>query len=128
MADLRLGRINIVFTENRVMISEGAGGKRGSETEVSGAHLQIEVHPTGDGCDIASIDLKYYNPSGTPARLYQKIDDPCLFQAITYSIIGDGETFVERIRKYMRTLSPEDAAIIVKEYSIYIEDGIILDG
>lgn len=111
----------LLITANRVMISN-------SITNLKEAYLRIIINPTETGRNIECLTVQYYNPACTPSRLHEQIADANLFQSITYSMVGEGEAFVERARPYMQALPHDEISTIIKEYTNYIEDGMIIDG
>jgi hypothetical protein len=60
--------------------------------------------------------------------LNEDISDPNVFTALTYSMKGSGTTLIDRAIPYMKTLPADEVSVIVKEYSKYIENGLVIDG
>jgi len=95
---------------------------------LTGPYLKIQIEPTRNGKNINSLKIFYSNPGMIPSRLNEEILDENVFQSLVFSMKGDGESLADRAITYMRTLPNEEISIIIKEYSKYIEDGVILDG
>ena len=104
----------IVFTADRTSI--------GSALQHAAPALKIQVMPNKEGTDIEYITLLYNG------QQYGRLADVEIFHSLTLSIKSDGETLIERLSNYLNQLPTEEFNIIVQQYSLYIEDGIIIDG
>lgn len=115
--------ITITFTSSSTTIGQ-------STSIPSVGHLRIQIIPSNDGKNINSIKICYFDQNSLPQRFNEEIVDTNIFESISHSIIqnNNGSTLVDKISSYMRTLPNDDISIIMKEYSKYIEDGILLDG
>jgi hypothetical protein len=91
-------------------------------------YLKLRITPTKNGKDIQSIDIYYSDPNSVPSHINEKIDDEFTFRSLFYSTGDIGESLLERIVTYMRSLPPDEVSVIIKEYEKYIENGVILDG
>jgi hypothetical protein len=133
-SDLCLQPTTVLFTQNNVSITNHIRDtiSRSSEScsgySLKEPHLRITIFPTCNSKNIGHLTVQYYNPSCIPPRLHEEIDDVNLFQCIAYSLVGHGESFCDRTRTYMQTLPSDDIATIIKEYTNYIENGMIIDG
>lgn len=112
---------SVIFTPTLTSIGE-------SRALTSEPSLKIQIVPNRNGKDIESISVRYSNPNVTPSRLSEDITDNNIFKSLTYSMKGDGATLVDRAIVYMRSIPKDDVSVIAKEYSKYIEDGLIIDG
>lgn len=106
--------VNIIFAEDRTTI--------GSALENTGATLKIRILPNMTGTTIESIDFSY------DGQHCGRVTDYEVFNNLTLSLKNNGETLIERVSNYLNQLSTEEFDIIVRQYSLYIEDGIIVDG
>lgn len=122
MGDSRIDRCIITFTGTSTIISNSP-----SETQ-SDTYLKIEILPTQNGKNINSIEVWYMNPNNIVSRLHEEIANVGIFNALIYSINGEGETMVDKIISYLLSLPLEDQLVIRNEYKKYIADGTILDG
>lgn len=112
MATIR--EVNIIFTEDRTTI--------GSSSEKIGTNLKIRILPNMAGTTIESIDFLY------DGQQCGRVIDSEVFNSLTLSLKNNGETLIDRLSNYLNHLSSEEFDIIVRQYSLYIEDGIIVDG
>ena len=119
--DLSIRPIDILFSSTETLISN-------SDTSISGIKLRIKIIPTTLAKDISQIKIWYSDTDINSTRINEDIVDENLFKSITYSMKGDSETLLGRIVAYMKELSNEEVSIIMKEYTKYIRDGVILDG
>ncbi len=78
--------------------------------------------------NIKLLKVQYTNPEVIPNRFNEELNDSTVFEAITYSMVGTGNTLLQRISSYISGLPDDDLNIIKHEYSKYINDGILLDG
>lgn len=112
---------NIIFTSNKTII----GDYSISNYE---PYIKIQIFPTEDNKDIAMLKFWSSKLDTKSFNINEEFSDINVFRSIIYSINGDGDNTFERASSYMRTLSSEDLQIIVKEYTKYISDGILIDG
>lgn len=112
MATIR--EVNIMFAEDRTTI--------GSTLDNTGAILKIRIVPNIAGTTIESIDFSY------DGQHCGQVTDYEVFNSLTLSVKNNGETLIERVSNYLNQLSTEEFDVIVRQYSLYIEDGIIVDG
>jgi hypothetical protein len=117
----RIQATTIVFTPTSTAITEGT-------IPPNTPHLRIQVLPNHNGENIASISVAYFNPGTTPPRLSEEITDEVTFETITFHLKGDYPSLTGKAATYMRSLAAEEVSIIMKEYTKYITDGVILDG
>lgn len=106
--------VSIIFTQERTTIGTGL------QNVESG--LKITVIPNANGTTIKSIGIYYAGQD------YGQLTNAKVFSSLTLSLQSKGETLIERISNYLNQLSSEEFDIIVQQYSLYIEDGIIIDG
>ena len=104
----------IVFTDNKTSIGAGL--------QQTGYGLIIKVTPSTDGNNIACIDITYNG------RHHGQISDPEIFEALVTSLRTTGSTLLERITNYLDNLPNEEFQVIIQQYGLYIEDGIVIDG
>lgn len=113
--------LNIIFTTELTLVCDDL-------TSISEPHLRIQIVPTADDKNISEIKVSYYNPSFSPPRLNEKLDDHSVFQALVFSMKGDEATLFDKANIYMNNLSNDEISMIIKEYGKYIQDGTVLDG
>lgn len=118
--------INIVFTPFSTAIYKDT-------PYISTEYLHIQVLPNNNGKNIGKIKIKYFDPNSSPSQFNEEINNNDIFESMAYSIIGSSEdvfniTLVDQIGGYLKKLPYDEISIIIKEYSNYIEDGILLDG
>jgi hypothetical protein len=111
----------VIFTSDYVSIVN-------SVPSLTGPYLKLQIEPTNNGKDIKALKIWYSNPNLIPQRLNEEINDEDIFRSLVYSMRGEGDSFVDRTTAYIRSIPREEASIIMKEYTKYIEDGTILDG
>lgn len=120
-SDSRIHPTIVLFTPTSTIISP-------PDTLPSTSYLKVQILPTPDGKNIQSIEVWSYNPTCTPSRLNEVIDDSHTFQQLVSHIKGSGSTLVDKAANYMCTLSSEELSIITKEYSKYVtESGVLID-
>lgn len=113
--------VNIIFTNTETIIGD-------TIISPSGPNLKIQIIPNDNGKDIAELKMWYSNSDSIPSRLNEELTEFNLFKAIAYAMNGDGDTLFDRAASYMRTIPFDEVAVIMKEYTKNIEDGILLDG
>jgi hypothetical protein len=118
MSDHRIHTTSVIFTPTLTSIGT-------SHLLTSDPTLKIQIFPSDDGKEIESIQIRFSNFT---QRLSEDIIDAVVFQSLTYSMKGDGNTLLDRVTAYMRSIPQDDVSVIAKEYSKYIDDGFIIDG
>lgn len=121
MSDHRIHLTNIYFTPSTTIIGN-------YQPLVSESYLKIEIIPSYDGLNIKTINIIYFDPTDSSSCINEEISDASVFQAITFSLKGESSTLLHGVISYMKSLCRDDVNIIVKEYSKYIQDGVVLDG
>jgi hypothetical protein len=91
-------------------------------------YLRLTVFPTSNGKNIQSIEIYYFNPTMNPPRLNEILDNPEILAAMAFSMNGNDTTFLDKLTTYMRSLPSDDVSVIIKEYTKYINGGLIIDG
>ena len=121
--DSRIRSINIVFTPSSTIIQERT-------SSMSTTYLLIQVTPNHNGKDIGSIKICYSDPNSSPSRFNEEINNSDMLTSIAYTMNDtlNQNTLVDQVASYLKTLPNEEISVIMKEYSKYIEDGILLDG
>lgn len=115
--------INVIFTPSLTTIGE-------SVSIPSTAYLRIQIIPSDNGKNISCIKVWYYDPNSIPSRFNEEIKDSDMLASIAHSMSDRlcHDTLFDQISAYMRTLPSDEVSVIMKEYTKYIEDGILLDG
>lgn len=119
--DPRINITTIIFTPTSTSITDNI-------SIPDGPYLKIQIFPTKNGKDLDSIKILYCNNNCIPSRLNDEICEEGFFRSLVYSLKGVEDTFVDRAASYMKLLPSDEICIIVKEYSKYIQNGVILDG
>lgn len=109
--------INIHFTQDKTLITTTS-----HQYNHDISSLRINVVPDNNGTTIEVINIIYLG------KQYGQLVDKEIFRKLMLSIQDRGETLIERITNYLNRLSSDEFDIIIKQYSLYIEDGIIIDG
>ncbi len=112
---------SILFTPETIIISESIS----FPLESSCPYFVVEITPTKNRKDIQSIKLWYFNDG---LRLNDEITDIKFFQSVTHSIQGNANNLTDKTAIYMKSISDDDLSLIIKEYSKYIQDGVVIDG
>lgn len=97
------------------------GDKCSVSSKSNDSHLQIKIIIDSDNADIEAIEIQYFQDKWV-------YDDAQLYHNLLYSIREKGDSLKEKISNFTKSLGKEEVQIIIREYSNYIEDGIILDG
>jgi hypothetical protein len=105
----------VYFTQDSTSINSKISSK---------SSLKIQIIPTEDKTEINSIKISYFNGI---SQINEEIDDANIFSALTCSLNGIGDTLVEKITSYMNNLEEDEICVIIKEYSKYINDGVLFD-
>lgn len=112
-----IGETILFFTDDQTIISA-------NPPKIDHA-LKIKITPNKEGNNISCITITY------DGHDYGQINDPEVFDALTMSLktsnISDN-TLLKCITDYLNNLPIEEFQIIVNQYSLYIENGIIIDG
>jgi len=119
----RIRSLNIIFTPSSTIIGENISTN-------STTYIRIQVNPDHNGKNIGNIIIWYYDPDSSPSRFNEEINDSNMLTSIPYvmSDLFHHDTLVDQIASYLNSLPKEEISIIMKEYTKYIEDGILLDG
>ena len=88
--------------------------------------LKITIIPTSNKKNFESINVKYSNVNSP--RFNEDITDDALFKSLIYSMTGDDISFVDKAHSYMKKLPSDESEIIIREYTKYIENGLVIDG
>jgi hypothetical protein len=104
----------IIFTDNQTSIS--------TEPQQIERALKIKITPNAEGNNISHIAISYNG------RDCGRLNNHEIFDALTMSLQSPGHTLLERITNYLNNLPTEEFQIIIRQYGLYIEDGIIIDG
>ena len=124
MNDPLIHPITIVFTHDFITIEDNPP----SPPSLSGHYLKIQIIPTDNGKDIQSIIICYSDPNGEPSRLHEEISDDNIFKSLVSSMKGYESNLLDKAVVYMKALPSDEVSVIVKEYTKYIQDGVVLDG
>ena len=121
--DPRIRPIYVIFTPTITTITE-------TLSIPSTTHLRIQVTPTHNGKNISLIKVWYFDPNSSPSRFSDEINSDDVFRSIPHSMSDTlpHDTLVEQISTYMKGIPPDEVSVIMKEYTKYIENGILLDG
>lgn len=119
--DPRIHFTTVTFTPTTTIIS--------NEVETTTPpYLRVEIAPSNDGCHIDNIHVTYCDPEAVPPRLSEDVADYSVFRRLSAHVKGVGHTFIHKVSSYLTTLPQEEIAIIIKEYTRYIPNGVVLDG
>lgn len=105
----------VYFTPTSTTINDKTGAK---------SSLKVQVVPTSNKTNIDTIKISYTNDL---LKINEEVDDVNIFTSLVYSMRGDSDTLVEKGAEYMNSLQQDEVAVIIREYSKYIKDGIVFD-
>lgn len=120
-SDPRIHPTTVTFTPTSAYVGD-------SNVASNTAYIKVQVLPTGNGKDIESVQIWYFNPDAVPSRLNEKLSETNIFRQLIFNIKGSKSTLVDKAAEYMHALSSDEIAIIVKEYTKYVDsNGVLID-